>query len=121
MDFKNLKKNIPKPKVFCQMFMISRKKKTLGYGSKNLYKIHSHAYGLLFFVISISGDLGGGTIRYDGRENGEKEEECLAKRKTLRSRGVKVANPAKPKVKTYRGALPFSHRNQMSLVQCFTT
>jgi hypothetical protein len=36
------------------------------------------AYGFLFFVISISGVLGGGTIqyvRYDGRENGEKEEE----------------------------------------------
>jgi hypothetical protein len=51
---------------------------TLGYVYKNLKKIYGLVFGFLFFVISISGGLGGGAIqyvRYDGHENGEKEEE----------------------------------------------
>jgi hypothetical protein len=48
---KNLKKKICESKVFCQMFVISKKENhTVGYGFKNPQKIYSLAYG--FFIHS---------------------------------------------------------------------
>jgi hypothetical protein len=58
MDFKNLKKTICEPKLsrLLPIFVISNKKiHRLRYGFKILQKIYRLAYGLLFFVISISG------------------------------------------------------------------
>ncbi len=59
MDFKQLKSKIREPKVsrllpnVCDFY---KENQILGYGIKNLQNAYSPVYGLLFFVIYISGN-----------------------------------------------------------------